>query len=274
MIAQGAESLSQVTEGRAEQLRRKGFSEDDLLMVPTVRFADSSADIEYGLIRLNADTIKVPIQWYARETEDGPLTFREGLAFAAAKVYRRGFPDGGRRLDQLAKSGYHPVTSFLRESDFAISPAEELVCLPATSGCALSGEHRRRLHGRIAVIGFDADRNDLWNTAIGRLPGFVLQANYLESLLDSRVYRPVRLYYQILLSLAWFCLIELPFWRPHFSTGRALLTSCALSGLIMFVLYYVLLVNFTWYVSLAPPSILAILGRISYHALEEKVKLD
>ena len=115
---------------------------------------------------------------------------------------------------------------------------------------------------------FGGDIHDRWGTYIGRVPGYVLQANYLEALLDGRAYRPVSLFYQLLISAVWFAVVELPFWFHKFSSFGALMRSFALSLLIMFVLYYLLLVNFGWYVSVAPPSALAITGRVLYQAME------
>ncbi|HTR36996.1 MAG TPA: CHASE2 domain-containing protein [Bryobacteraceae bacterium] len=254
------ESLIEMPDRKADEMREKGFGDDDLLAIEPVPVPD--AHIAYGVIELNADRRKVPVRWGVHATPGAPLMFRESLSFAAAKLYRSNFPDKGERLDKLAAAGYHPFTSLLREADFSTVPVEHI---SEESSIA-------KLKGRIVIMGFGDDLHDLWSTYVGRLPGYVLQANYLEALLDARAYRPVSFLNQLFIGALWFGVVELPFWFHKFSDIGALLRSFALSLIIMFVLYYVLLVNFAWYVSVAPPSALAIAGRVLYQAMERKSK--
>jgi len=256
-------SLDEMGDRRAEEMRAQGLGDNDLLAMEPVPIPDASG-IEYGVIELNGDRRKVPVRWPVRATPGAPLMFRDSLSFAAAKLYRRNFPDQGRRLDELAAAGCHPFTSLLGEADFSAVPVEKIA---AESSIA-------KLRGRIVIIGFGDEGSDRWSTYVGRLPGYVLQANYLEALLDARAYRPVSLVNQLLIGAVWFGVVELPFWFHRFSTLGALLRSFALSVLIMFVLYYVLLVNFAWYVSVAPPSVLAIAGRVLYQAMERKAEKE
>jgi len=280
VIGRGSEALDTMPEERAEELRRKGYGEDDLIAIPTIPIPGRGTLVE-GLIRINKDVKKVPLRWYVHESEDGPLVFHDSLSLAAAKLYRSTFPDRGKRLQELGASGYHPFASFLREGDFSVTPAIRLFC-NADHGAAHDwracgagegdAQERRKLYGRILVLGAGDDPNDLWETGVGRLPGFMLQANYLEALLDARAYRPLSLPYQLLVAALWFGLVELPFWWHGMSTVWALALSFLVSSMVMFLLYYVFLVNFAWYVGLAPPSVLAILGRIVYQGLEKKAE--
>jgi hypothetical protein len=263
VLPEPAESLNEMPDRQAEELRGKGFGDNDLLDIEPVPIPQAKS-IEYGLIELNADRRKVPVRWGVRATPGAPLMFRDSLSFAVAKMYRRNFPDEGKRLEALAAAGYHPFTSLLRENDFSTVSVERINEETSVA----------KLKGRIVIMGFGDDLNDRWATYVGRLPGYVLQANYIESLLDARAYRPVSLANQFLVGALWFGLVELPFWFHKFSSIGALLRSFALSLTIMFLVYYVLLVNFAWYVSVAPPSALAIVGRVLYQAMEGKAKQE
>lgn len=260
VLAEAELSLDRMPYGQAEDLRAKGFGDNDLLALEPVPVDG----VEFGSLVLNADRRKVPILWAVRPTAEASPLFHDSLSFAAAKLYRRNFPDRGKRLEDLAGAGYHPFTSLLREADFSTVAVNRIS----------EKSEMDKLKGRIVIMGFSRDMNDFWSSYVGTLPGYVLHANYLEALLDARAYRPVSLFYQFLISAVWFGIVELPFWFHKFSSLGALMRSFALSLLIMFVLYYVLLVNFGWYVSVAPPSVLVIAGRVLYQALEQKAKKE
>lgn len=100
VIGIGSESLAEIRDNRAEHLLAKGFAEDDLLDVESVQIRTADL-LSFGHIRMNTDLRKIPIEWYAREGEDGPLKFEDSLSYAAAKLYRRNFPDRGMRLLRL-----------------------------------------------------------------------------------------------------------------------------------------------------------------------------
>jgi hypothetical protein len=280
VVAQGTTSLDEMTEERAGELRRGGFEENDLLLDESIPLPDG-LNLGRGLIRMNADLKKIPIRWYARGDENAPVRFEDSLPFAAAKMYRSTFPDGGARLRELEHGPYHPYSSLLAKKDFSIVPSIQVMCDQSHSMerkwrlCRAdegNQDERKKLHGRILMIGFEDDPRDLWPTAIGQLPGYALQANYLEALLDARVFQPLALRYQFALSFVWLTLVELPFWLHDFRTGKALFYSFLISCLVVFLLYYIALVNFNWYISVGPPSALAILARVLYQNLERKAK--
>jgi hypothetical protein len=115
-----------------------------------------------------------------------------------------------------------------------------------------------KLHGRVVVVGFSDNSNDLWNTAVGRLAGYVLQANYIEALLDARTFQPLGFWLTCWLSLLWLMLVELPFWVLKNQIAKGLLFSFVSSIIILFLAKYVALVNFGLYISLFAPSVLLV----------------
>jgi CHASE2 domain-containing sensor protein len=140
------------------------------------------------------------------------------------------------------------------------------------SACSvLEGDQheRAKLHGRIVVLGFSDNRDDLWPTTAGKLPGYALHANYIESLLDARTYRALGLLPRAILSFGWFVLTELPFWLHGVSTLRALLLSALFSIIVLLLMNYVALVSFGVYVGLFAPSLLLVSARVVDRVAEQ-----
>ncbi len=82
-------------------------------------------------------------------------------------------------------------------------------------------------------FGVSDNPHDLLNTPVGRLAGYVLQANYIEALLDARAYRPIGFWLTCGLSLLWLILVELPFWILKNQITKGLLFSIAVSIIIV-----------------------------------------
>ncbi|MGA3023555.1 MAG: CHASE2 domain-containing protein [Bryobacteraceae bacterium] len=268
VLGQPALSLEQLKDEEAERLRSLGFGENDLIFRPPL-MTENVPNVEFGLIRFNSQLEKVPLTWRGRSGTDGRTEWRRSLALAVAEMYRSTFPGGERRLRDLERSSYHPYTALLKEQDFAVVPSIRIMCDEAHTAAhdwracsAIEGDSRERvkLRGRIVVLG--VSDYDLWQTPVGKLPGYALHANYIESLLDARTYRALGLLSRIVLSFGWFALVELPFWWQGVSTGRALLLSAFASIIVLLLMNYVALVSFGVYVGLFAPSLLLIGARV------------
>jgi CHASE2 domain-containing sensor protein len=259
VIGEGARSIEEITETQGEELKKRGFRENDLLLTPSLPF-DSQGNIHFGLMRFNADFRRVPIRWSTHENASSPVTLKDSLSFAAAKEYRSTFPDQGLRLRRLEFLDQHPFISFLNENDFPSTSPIKLICnadhvssknwksCGPTEG---DSQERDKLRGHVLVLGFDDNGTDLWSTDIGKLPGFVLHANYLEALLDERVYRSVPFVVESTVVIAVTLLIHTLLVFPGIPARSALLISGALWGLTLLILDYLLLVNFYFLFSLA-----------------------
>lgn len=279
ILGQASTSLGQSTDEEAENLRQKGYTAN--MLVFRQRFSVSGPSIGFGVLRPNTDVRKVPLMWYGRDGRTSAYASEKSLALAVAETYRATFPDAGQRLKRMETSGFHPFAALLRETDFAVVPAIQVLCSGQHvrdrqwQNCA-PGEgvaaQREKLRGRIVVIGFTDKRSDRWKTPVGTLDGYALHANYIEALLDSRTYRPVGLVWRIGISFVWFFVLELPFWLHGFSTVRALLLSGLVSALVLFLASYVALVNFGLYVGLFPPSLLLIAARVVHNFGEAALK--
>jgi CHASE2 domain-containing sensor protein len=68
----------------------------------------------------------------------------------------------------------------------------------------------RKLRDRVAVVGQVWPGQDVHESVIGAVPGVVLQANYIESLLDQRIFKPLDPWLQLLIGAVWLLLIAAP----------------------------------------------------------------
>jgi hypothetical protein len=195
------------------EMRRRGFGRADLLPLSLPgAFTDLNSKVKPGLIQLNSDYRKIPLSWTAFSESDDQFTRMDTLSVAAVKA----FSTDRLLLDQIAhlqSAGKHPFTSFAREDQFTIISGADIACAQIdVAKCQVRNMTRfSSLKDRVILVGFiDPEHNsDIHETLIGTIPGVILQANYIESLLDHRFLRPVDWRIQIVVGLVWFALIEL-----------------------------------------------------------------
>ena len=272
-------------EKHSARLRAQGLGEDDLVVRPLIdlplkdpRYEISSGVISSGLIKVNEDPRKVPLKWTAYAEGDDKVarpTSGITLSLMAALAYRAPFPNGAAELEALLNEGRHPFTSFLTKNDFICVRADALLCKDQASGAFLTcpngppSDVRRKLLGKIVLVGWENNPRDVVKP-IGSLAGVFVQANYIESLLDSRYLRVVPTWVQLLLSAVWFGCIELSFLIYKKSIEKALAGAIAVFIVGALLFYYVAVVNLGFYLALLPPSLVAILLRCWYQWSEGK----
>jgi hypothetical protein len=170
-------TLQEMKDQHPEELGKiKGFGPQD----QAIWFSDIRADgqqVFSGLYRLDCDTRRIPITWPVFEKQDNHwVRDREQkptIAYLAANLYN---PD--LKKDPVLKGPENPFSSFI--------PADRLH--PLDFGSILNGSpDALRLRWKIVVIG--DGQQDWHDTVVGRIPGVLLQANYIESLLDDRYFR-------------------------------------------------------------------------------------
>jgi hypothetical protein len=279
VIGQASWGLDELPETHVAQLRKQGFGPNDLLLRMPIALKPRPKNVSFGLIRLNQDFQKVPVVWFSHQSESSGAEPRPALGLAAAEMYRSTFPNGVSRLKSLEATRYHPVTALLGESSFTVVPAIRVICDAQVANhdwrhCVASkGDSNitAQLHGRIVVLGFSDHANDLWNTNVGRMAGYVLHANYIEALLDARAYQPLSFWLTCLLSALWLALVEVPFWIPRLSVTKALIFSAGVSIIFLFLANYVALVNFGLYITLFVPGVLLI-AVLAIHGVAERLR--
>jgi hypothetical protein len=219
---------------RLPTLRALGFKDSQVVLEPSVRFDSTDArKLSYGLFTFNQDLRKVPLNWSAYSSLDSvgheTPSMMDTLSVAVAKAY---LPDP-RILSEIKgfqERDSHPLTSFLTESEIRCFSAFDIV---AGSVHLSTGQEQcnstytdtnplTQLSHRIVVIGKNDPRIDRHESVIGVVPGAILQANYIESILDSRLFRPVHGWLSISVALLWLGLIEMTFRLSEGHPHRAL----------------------------------------------------
>jgi CHASE2 domain-containing sensor protein len=284
VIGQAERKLDELTDAQIARLSGEPIEKNGLILRPVIDLPhDPRLQLSIGLVRLNQDFRKIPLSWIAYEEQNGVVSkpkSKETLAFTAAKLYRAPFPGGADSLDALNNEGRHPLTSLLAWSKFIQVQAAELLCKESSTGAwtACAGgpplEAKRKLNGKIVLLGWEDNRDDLYTTPAGKLPGVFLQANFIESLLDSRYLHVLPFWWQIGLSLLWFGCIEGSFQIYKRSVERALAGAIAvfIVGVILF--YYIAAVNLGFYLALLPPSVAVVLLRCWYQLTDHEQGSD
>ncbi len=253
------------------ELKKRGFHDPQLILKDTVPFEDlNRVGIVAGLIQSNADNRKIPLSWPVFSTFEmvgkRQPEAMDTLSVAAVKKFN---PDQ-TILDAIAnlqKKGKHPYTSFLDQERIQTYSAMDVICSSSLREETLNYCHRTNsdiqqsfnLSGRAVVIGqVDPEHTtDLHESVIGKVPGFILQANYIESLIDGRILKPVGPWYNLGLLIVCLGGIHLILTRW---TGRpwvCFLSSLTLIGLIWVIVCIIILV-FGYYVELLVPSVVGV----------------
>jgi len=264
VIGQSTRIVSELPDEQRRRAAEEGVPGNALVLRPIIELP-SSSDIHIGLTRLNHDLRRVALEWASYRNDDSHFAFSgmmPSLALVAARIGRAGFPSGTDSIDRFVRNGTHPYTNLMPPRKFIRVDAAELMC-----GTDFRNEPCRdnalseKLRGKVVVAGWEDDPTDNHETVVGRMPGALLHANAIESLLDGRLLHPVGLALQIGLSLLWFVLVEWPFHVWKESLDRAFLVSILMFMGVSFLLYYVLVVNMGWYLALLPPSFVGLLLR-------------
>lgn len=178
-----------------------GGTDDRNYVVAELNFAPDNWTLSEGILNIAKDSRRLPLQWRVAPNRDaankGNLEVRDTLALAVAKLYDPHLLQKNPRLRRILLRGRQPFIGFLTPDQFASSHyyVSEL-CNGAvehgagTPTCHGVGPPPAALRNRIVVVGENDPTRDNFATIIGRLPGFYLQANYIEALLDDRYYAP------------------------------------------------------------------------------------
>ena len=248
---------------------------DTLVLVQRVRFETGNKNVHYGLARFNESERRIPLGWLAYsdcnqaqlKTEKPkliPTLALESLAVSQHEDVSEILKQTG--LETEFTDIDHPFAHF-RDEGFPEFSAMRILCGDSHDvdwrTCAVRGVEDldlEKLRGQIVLIG-ELAPSDIFNTVIGPMPGVIIHANYIDSLMNSHFFKPVFGPLEVAVSIVWCCLIEMIFrWKassPELALGLSLLTA-AIMG---FLFYSILVVYFGVYAILLPPSILAMVGR-------------
>jgi hypothetical protein len=259
--------------------RKPGLKSTELVLEPRIEPAHKpNARLTEGVVELNSDYRKIPLSWpvyddFANVGSPGQPRRVDSLAVAALRAF-------DPRNQILVKIGalnsvgaaivstaYHPYTSFVREEDLSVARAIDVVCSGSDDKswqdeCHTLGipirDLRKTFERRIVLVGIGGVREDNHQSLIGSVPGVILHANFIESLLQGRVYEPLAISWQITIGVAWLFVISWITWRFASHPSLAFLFSL-LTVIISACLIRWAFAHFHYYADLLVPLILAAL---------------
>ena len=179
---------------------------------------NKSPDLHEGIVNLDADARRVPLGWTVR-APDGTEAWHNGIALETALTHEPKLFERAPRLKRLKDRRDNPFVSMIAEPQHTTLQAADLLCAAGSKATAFaaacakaqrSANHPKDLRHRIVVVGETGRSLDRHETGvIGNVPGTVLQANYVEALLDARYFTPAPAWINYLTGFAFFVLLEL-----------------------------------------------------------------
>jgi CHASE2 domain-containing sensor protein len=263
---------------------------------PSFHFELPEGSLFYqGIASLDPDTRRLPLAWPSGgfswppdlappsgeswPSRESPAWW-ESIALKTARAHDPNFVAVRPRLQRLLV-GESPFISFL--DGFDVHPSLEVLCdapiqvADSWRSCVKQNESpeqlvnsARRLNilrSKIVIIGEVSDE-DVHQTVRGSTPGFLLQANFIEALLDDRYYAPV-CWADYILGFILFVFIELileseqPLWRAILEIGVLIFAAVAC--------LFALVLAFQVYVNPFPVSAVAIVVKLG-GLLSEKIQ--
>jgi len=266
------ESHVKVVVGRAvnSEARSQAGVSRSYPLDPALSFGQNGTCVSEGVLNIDLDLRRVDLWWPNVQPVNGIQGAPPSLALAAALAASPDLLANGRLAGWSAGSP-PPYVSFLKENQFRRYnlQARSLVCGTQGRACTydeLSPAVRELAHRPVIVIGEDIPELDRHDTVIGDIPGYMLQANYIESLLDDRVIRPVAEGWNLVTGLVVFVGFEYILWRFHRAPLAAVWRLIVLFGGVSLVIY-LSVVLLGYYLNPAAVSIIAVLLRVADLAL-------
>jgi hypothetical protein len=237
-----------------------------------------------GLINIDPDTRKLPLQLPIYPSEQGAreaikLQWYDTIALAASRAYDRDLLVNHPRLSGLLDKHEHPYISFLKKDEFhqQVLVSEVLAGAESKRGektfCPdekLPTNLQELMSGKVIVIG-EVHPRDVQPSVVGKMPGYLMQANFIEALLDERYYRamPVLDYLYGFLILAALEFILIVFQNQWVKIALLTVVLIILSAAVV----YLTLKVFDSYVNPLLVGVTAILVRVMgalFHRVEER----
>lgn len=256
------------------------YSETIRVLQPSqnlLRFIDTSEyKIVEGIVNLDLDNRKLALRWSVRPDKNSQTKEIPTLSFAAVKAYYENqsepsatinsgikkIEDKYPKIKKLLTLDKNPYISFIEPSKFELIPAGTLI-IPNPS------EDFSRLRGKIVIIGESGNEDDRHDGVFGKqIPGFILQANYIEAMLDQRYYKSIAwLDYAVgflvfvVVCFSGLNICSLCKWRENLKLLGNLI--CVLG--VIFLLLHLSVVWFGIYINPITISVLAIVIIITHH---------
>ncbi len=185
-----------------------------------------------GLDRLDCDTRRVPVMWHGRlyDTAGKNVGSYPTISFASAQAYDDAV---ALRVANIVSNKQNPFTSFMPEDDFR----------PIRSSVILTGPvppDKWNLASKILVVGEEGKDNH--ESVLGRVPGVVLQANYIEALLDDRYFLGLGKVWTPIVTFCCLLIITMVFERSK--TAMTAISVAVCFWVVLLLVSYIAFVHF------------------------------
>lgn len=147
-------------------------------------------NIHQGIVNIDPDNRRLALKWLVKPDEKSESEETDTLAFAAVKAYYQSQSGSWTKehpeIIKLSELDKNPYISLIEPSKFELKiPAGKLLM-------ADSSESFPKLRGKIVIIGEADNQYDKHDSVFNsKIDGFILQANYIEAMLDQRYYKPI-----------------------------------------------------------------------------------
>jgi len=183
-------------------------------------------DVLYGYIALPGDTRQVPL--LSLQIQNGPAI--DSFCQAIVRADNEAILQEHHEEDTLPYGGYMTIDKF--------------TILTANQVLGRDSEALRKLAHKVVILGANwhkrgfnrGDWIDVYDSPIGGVPGTLIQANYVEALLDSRIYRPWKGWVLKLIEVIQALMIAIPFAFEMRFLSKTLAVALISSFLIAFSL--------------------------------------
>lgn len=152
--------------------------------------SDNMKNIHQGIVNTDPDNRKLALTWLVKSDENAKAKEIDTLAFAAVKAYYQTqsgpstteYPE----IIKLSVLNKNPYISFIDPAKFELKiSAGKLIKSD-------SSENFPQLRGKIVIIGESGNQYDKHDSVFNsKMDGFILQANYIEAMLDQRYYESI-----------------------------------------------------------------------------------
>jgi hypothetical protein len=257
--------------------RQPPLRSTELVMRPIIHpGSQTNRQITEGMTEVDFDNRQIPLSWavydsFASVGTAGQPVRRDTLAIAAVRAFDPSPAQILRRIGALRPDGTpqqstqsFPYTNFLREEELPIARSVDLICAaPPTDfwkeNCSQSphsAANPEMFKDKVVVVGLAGTGDDIHPSVIGVVPGMILQANYVESLLDGRVFQSVPSVIQIVAGLLWLGIL---FWLSSRFAAHPVWVSIlsVVAALLSYFLIHFSVLHFGYYTQMLVPIILS-----------------
>jgi CHASE2 domain-containing sensor protein len=222
VVGEWAKSSGERSKEEQSSLSSQHFGENDLLLIDPrwIRGKAAGQQVTYGVTTILCDNRAVPLSWYVFSPTgtNGAYTREQVASLSAATIRAYEESDKPAALQAGLAHQNPPLISFLEGSAFGHTDAIDLICpgrkdAANWESCLPTEGAPTHIRSRVALVGLGSNpmRSDYHASILGEVPAYLLQANYIEALLDDRLLWQVSPWLQLALSAILVGLIHLVF---------------------------------------------------------------